>query len=1181
MKLVSTIATKSNLFAFFRTNSALLFPKLNCLFFTVACAVWLSLNFALPHPVVAQELEAVRIPTPEAAALVKSGEIPVSPYTGVPDISVPIWTISAGEIQIPIALSYHASGIKVEQEATWVGLGWNLSGAGGSITRAIRGGDDFGTAGWGNYYSQASMTPIMDNGYGSNFQARLEYTGDNHIDYLDQYLKTLYSDTYDPFISLWGNAYDYQADLFYVNAGNLSAKFLYTPAGEWLCLDNKDIIIRYNGFFSITDADGLIYRFDRKETSQYNSEHVTGSAGPPALSESISSWYLTEILTPDNVSRVQFVYKDVAPGEKIVTNKFRGYEIAHTLDVSNPQESSYDSYSKIDKYYLSEIRYSGNRVVFSSTKDRTDLTNAEQLNTIAVYNQLGDEVKKVSFDYGYFSGGGTNDRLKLNSVTFDNDVEDRYQFYYYTKNLPSKNTGFDHWGYYNGGLPGAVRGYFELPSSCPGTTAVGLTGTADRNAHFPYTQSFILNKIVYPGKGYSVFEYEPNDFANVPERDNHDISFIPSVTYPKDSINSIFDQGKSYHFNLQSNACMTIDGHYVDGCNGLLIELFKVGTEAPIQTWNYSQYTVVNGHHVLKLDEMMTLAPGRYKLKVTSSQCSGSTFNDWAFIMTLNGSPIIRDLGLTKKEGGGLRIKKIKNYDRDKLVSHKEYHYQNSDGSTSGLLMSHPLYLSSEDFFISTLTGNVFAWVIARVSSSSKAELSSAAQGSYVGYSKVRESVDSAGRQGYTLYEYTNSVDDLPLSYLIPSLNHHQNGLLTKKSVKSADGALLMETINEYNQTNFDSAKYSFAMVPDIWFRETLNPDAMIPYNTLKAHLFFYREFQMVGSTLRKSTQRMYLPGTDLMPYETVVDYKYKSGLLPSRTVARTSDDRTIISEVRYPRDYPSTISGFVADMRTRNIVNKPIEAVTYEFRTPANRLISGVVSQYGSGSEAGLLKSRHLLRYDRKFDWQGGDFSDVRSATDFVFDSGYELEQSYSYSDRNLSEWSKSSDLKTACIWGYSNSTPIAVVKNAGQQQAFYTSFEEDGVDFLDGVGEPLARTGRKVKEGGTYTFPSLFSPPAGYSYSMSYWYYNGSSWSFSGVLPFSRTITSAGQKLDEVRVFPVGALMTTYSHIPSLGVTSVTDPNNVTTYYTYDEFHRLESVKDHLKNIVKVFQYNYRYHE
>ncbi len=49
--------------------------------------------------------------SPNAAALGKYGDIPVSYHTGVPEISIPLYTITEGSLSVPISLSYHSSGI--------------------------------------------------------------------------------------------------------------------------------------------------------------------------------------------------------------------------------------------------------------------------------------------------------------------------------------------------------------------------------------------------------------------------------------------------------------------------------------------------------------------------------------------------------------------------------------------------------------------------------------------------------------------------------------------------------------------------------------------------------------------------------------------------------------------------------------------------------------------------------------------------------------------------------------------------------------------------------------------------------------------------------------------------------------------------------------------------------------
>ena len=66
-------------------------------------------------------------PSPTAAAFTKYGNIPVSYYNGLPNINIPLYELADRDIKIPISLSYHASGIKVSEEASWVGLGWALN----------------------------------------------------------------------------------------------------------------------------------------------------------------------------------------------------------------------------------------------------------------------------------------------------------------------------------------------------------------------------------------------------------------------------------------------------------------------------------------------------------------------------------------------------------------------------------------------------------------------------------------------------------------------------------------------------------------------------------------------------------------------------------------------------------------------------------------------------------------------------------------------------------------------------------------------------------------------------------------------------------------------------------------------------------------------------------------------
>ena len=84
-------------------------------------------------------------PTPNAANFTIYGDIPVNHATGIPQINIPLFTLEEDGVAVPISLSYHASGIKVDDLASAVGLKWTLN-AGGGIFRQVN--DKIDEQGW-------------------------------------------------------------------------------------------------------------------------------------------------------------------------------------------------------------------------------------------------------------------------------------------------------------------------------------------------------------------------------------------------------------------------------------------------------------------------------------------------------------------------------------------------------------------------------------------------------------------------------------------------------------------------------------------------------------------------------------------------------------------------------------------------------------------------------------------------------------------------------------------------------------------------------------------------------------------------------------------------------------------------------------------------------------------------
>jgi len=145
----------------------------------------------------------VTISSPTAASLGKFVDMPVSYHTGIPSINIPIYTVKEGPLELPISISYHASGLKVLESASWVGAGWSLN-AGGVVTRTVRGApDEARTDGNGQqlygFFSNYGFMSAM-NGTESQFY--------NSQDFLRGYA-------------------DGEPDLFTFNIGKYSGKFLF------------------------------------------------------------------------------------------------------------------------------------------------------------------------------------------------------------------------------------------------------------------------------------------------------------------------------------------------------------------------------------------------------------------------------------------------------------------------------------------------------------------------------------------------------------------------------------------------------------------------------------------------------------------------------------------------------------------------------------------------------------------------------------------------------------------------------------------------------------------------------------------------------------------------------------------------------------------------------------------
>ena len=153
----------------------------------------------------------------------------------------------------------------------------------------------------------------------------------------------------------------------------------------------------------------------------------------------------------------------------------------------------------------------------------------------------------------------------------------------------------------------------------------------------------------------------------------------------------------------------------------------------------------------------------------------------------------------------------------------------------------------------------------------------------------------------------------------------------------------------------------------------------------------------------------------------------------------------------------------------------------------------------------------------------------------------------------------------------------------NVERSIPFHTSFEED----RENVSIIHAKTGVKSHIG--QYIVRLPQISAGYGkVIISYWGKSNDSSPWEYV---EDTVTVNGQNvnigssyyfIDEVRVYPVGAMMSTYTYDPfHREQTSIMRPNGQTEYYDYDAFGRLKEVyimEGNVKKTLRITNYHYK---
>jgi YD repeat-containing protein len=441
---------------------------------------FLGLSFALSASF-AQNV--IVTPSPTAASVVNSIDIPAALYTGVPDINIPLFAIRGKKLSQPISLSYQASGFKVTDTGGNLGLGWSLAG-GGMVTRVMRGRPDDQTDG---YFSRAATVPGFQDNIPLATKTKL---AENELDMLP--------------------------DIFYYNTGTDGGKFVFDNQLQPRLIPQKDVRITVNNTaletFNIIAEDGTRHIYTRGDTT-----YVETFGG---LLSYVSTWYLSKIISVDNTDSLTFNYAPIPDYDYTVAPHGFYYffymvpppdQHPYVSNHSMKSDSLSNDFHAKGAKYLESIESSRQKVEFKFAT-----TGPRKLDKVTLYTRSSTDDsllvdKSFTFSYGWFQDTDNQlRRLRLDSITEiagNGKSNPPYKFYYSSDRLPAPNSSAqDHWGYYNGA---------SNTNLIPAMTVDGYTvSTNDRGVHADRVGGCMLSKIVSPLGGSTEYYFQGNTYGS-------------------------------------------------------------------------------------------------------------------------------------------------------------------------------------------------------------------------------------------------------------------------------------------------------------------------------------------------------------------------------------------------------------------------------------------------------------------------------------------------------------------------------------------------------------------------------------------------------------------------------------------------------------------------------------------
>lgn len=1118
--------------------------------------------------------------SPEVANLTKYAETSVNLYSGVPNISFPIYTITTADIQIPISVSYHAGGHKVEEIASWVGLGWSLN-AGGVIYRQVRQKPDDASGGY-----IRTLHTIAEWEAACNETVNCVPPSPFSRPYLETLAKL--------------GIIDFAPDQFNFSFLGYSGSFYFNqnrtaqnPYGDLIQAPISDIKIEYTfdtygkfDIFKLTTPDGNIFIFRADAGDFLSSSRSYGgdySGNLPQLNAigyndnnvpQNTSWKLTKIELKSG-ELIEFEYEQYSylnvctlTGE----SKLVGLS-------TNGEDSFGTNLSSGHNTRIKKINFKNGYVTFTKQgTPRKDLFYDNALDKVEVFYQSPEStttqvIEKVQFKYDYFYSATTDShsiclgnynpeeiqkRLRLDEITYfgnqNSTSNAQVKRFEYNTNvvLPHRfSKAQDYWGYYNGKMENKrmVPTLFLSIHTNPPTQY--LFKKANREIDPDFTQACILNKIYHTEGGVTELKYENNDRSPTMGFAGSENIFEPS-TLLTESVDSnsviIVENGKRYfrknftvtealayrgyfEFVTESTICSNAPSEANDYNSG---NLPIVGCDIRFHIKNrvLGQPNVTHSFGVpIGYKGYLYIEPGQYTLEIEINSNTIYLTNQ-----NIQANVVWRENRFpTKKMIGGIRVKEINNFETPTVqgssttpTTQKLYVYKDNSNNSSGWIRG--VHLFTSEIIINVEGMSVFATSI--VSNNNNPAIFS--EPNNVGYTVVRE-ITKGGVEDLVQESSFSFYPNQSTHITSPTFLNWTSGKLFKqrffKKKVNSGGISTTEFDQQYDLVhqkemytlNSDSYKELYPRSEGVEINPVFYTSELGDASSGESYYYPYKIYTAINNETTKTyTKEYFFQNNEVIEVVNSIEYLY---------------DGMVENQLPTPPKhlYPIKIINTTNNSTTEQNLYYPQDLLTNSLFNTAtiNHLISQnqintplLKESFYNGQKTGTV----LIKYKN---WGNNALNKkvllpeiIQVAKGDSSPLAFENRLRYVNIDplgAKTREVKSENGTSVVYLWGYNKTLPVAKIENrafadipANLVQAIESAENEN--DLVNALNQ-------------------------------------------------LRTALN----MPEVQV-------STYTHIPLVGVKTMTDPRGYVITYHYDAFNRLEKVLDMDGKIVSENEYHYR---